>query len=474
MRRLRRGAIACAVALLATVAPARSLPLADETTLAPLPPLPPLSGDHTSVLLRDALRTAAKYYLNTWWTERMAGVEPYGSWTERLAAKGTLDAEEVRRFSSVALALAAPLASGAYDPGVAGTDVATAKRRVAELVGLAARTHRANVARQVGWGGSWQSALWASQAALAGWLVGDALPAPDRVLMARMLAYEADAVLARPMHYLRDRGGKVLTPGDSGAEELSWDALGVLTAVELLPHHPRRALWMETAVRRFVAAYSLPADLHSDRVVNGRPLSKWLNGSNLEKSGWVVNHHRLNPDYTVGFNVHAPLVAGLAGSRYPAAILHNQALLYRNISQTPFASPPYRAPGGTVYVRGTPRLYFPTGADWGTGRQFVFGVLDTEVAALRLDRGLRTPARTWATLHLREVRRLQNRFATGQMFGAQTEDRYFAREEHAGALLAYGHLTDLLARAGRLRVDHRDPSAKVPVPAGLDAPAGGR
>ena len=468
MRRLRRGAIACALALLTAVAPARALPVADETTLAPLPALPRLSGEHTSVLLRDALRTAAKYYLNTWWTERMNGLEPYGSWSERLAAHGTLDAEEVRRFSSVALALAAPLASGAYDPGVAGVDAATAKDRVAELVALTSRTHRANLAREVGWGGSWQSALWASQIALAGWLIGDALPAPERVLLARLLAYEADAVVARPLHYLRNRGGRVVTPGDSGAEELSWDALGVLTAVELLPHHPRRAEWMEAAVRRLLAAYSLPADLHSNRVVNGRPLSKWLNGSNVEKSGWVVNHNRLNPDYTVGFNVHAPLVAGLAGAPYPAAILHNQALLYRNIAQTPFASPPYRAPGGTVYVRGTPRLYFPTGADWGTGRQSVFGVLDTEIAALRLDRGLRTPAATWARIHLREVRRQQSRFTTGQMFGSPTEHRYFAREEHAGALLAYAHLTDLLARAGRLRVDNRDPATKVPVPNTLD------
>ena len=464
MRRLRAVVAACVFAGLAVVAPARSVPVADQLRLAPLPPLPALSNDPHAVLLRDALRTASKYYLNTWWDERMRGVEPHGSWSARLAATGTLDAEEVRRFSSVALGLAAPLATGAFDARTAGVDDATAKARVAELVALTARTHRANLVPQVGWGGSWQSALWSSQAALAGWLIGDALPAQDQVLVARMLAFEADAVAARPLKYLRDRGGRVVSPGDSGAEELAWDAFGVQTAVELLPHHPSRARWAEVAVRRFVAAYSLPADLHSNRLVNGRPLAAWLDGSNLERDGWVVNHHRLNPDYTVGFNVHAPLVSALVGAPYPAAILHNQALLYRNIAQHPFAAPPFRAPGGTVYVRGTPRLYFPTGADWGTGRQFVYGVFDTEVAALRLDRGLRTPARTWARLHLAEARRLQGRFTTGQMFGSQQENRYFAREEHAGAVLAYGHLTDLLARAGRLRADHRDPTARQPLP----------
>jgi hypothetical protein len=461
-----RVALACAVALLATLlpAPAGAGSVASETTLAVLRPVTPTRPDLNATLVRDALNTAGKYYLNSWWAERMTGFEPWSSWSQRAALTTTLDAEDVRRYSSVALAVAAPLATGAYDARVTKVDEETARQRVAELVALSVRTHIANVPARAAWGASWQSALWASQVALAGWLIGPALPEHDRLLLGRMLAHEADVVTARPLHYLRDRAGALLTPGDSGAEELAWDGLGALTAVELLPYHPRRQVWAEAAYERFVAAYSLPSDVHSGKVVNGRRVSTWLDGSNAERDGWVVNHHRVNPDYTVGFSPHAAVVPALAGAAYPEAIRHNQALLYRNVSRTPFASPPALAPGGSVYVRGTPRLYFPEGPDWGTGRQFVFGALDVEADVHGFDRGLTVSARRWGLLHLRQVRRMQHRSRTGQMFQAAAENRYFAREEHAGAVLAYAHLTTALAAAGRLRVDRGGPSLKRPLP----------
>ena len=464
--RARRVSLGCAVALLATLlpVPAGAGRVASETRLAVLRPVRLSRPDLNATLVRDALNVAGKYYMNSWWAERMTRFEPWSSWSQRAALTTTLDAEDVRRYSSVALALAAPLATGTYDPRVTRVPTETARERVAQLVALSVRTHIGNVPARAAWGASWQSALWASQVALAGWLIGPALPEHDRLLLARMLAHEADAVTARPLHYLRDRRGKLLTPGDSGAEELAWDALGVLTAVELLPYHPRRQVWAEAAYTRFVAAYSLPSDVHSSKVVNGRRLSTWLAGSNVERDGWVVNHHRVNPDYTVGFSPHAAVVPALAGAAFPEAIRHNQALLYRNVSQTPFRSPPALAPGGSVYVPGTPRLYFPEGPDWGAGRQFVFGALDVEADVHGFDRGLKVSARRWGLLHLREVRRMQSRFRTGQMFAGAAENRYFAREEHAGAVLAYAHLTTALAAARRLRVDRGGPSLKRPLP----------
>jgi hypothetical protein len=76
---------------------------------------------------------------------------------------------------------------------------------------------------------------------------------------------------------------------------------------------------------------------------------------------------------------------------------------------------------------------------------------------LGLDQGLRTPAATWARRHLEQVRYMQRRFTTGQLHGPKSEDGYFAREEHAGALFAYAHLTDVLANGKRLYPDDRDP-----------------
>ncbi|HEU0130356.1 MAG TPA: hypothetical protein VFQ85_05115 [Mycobacteriales bacterium] len=463
---LRRLAGACAVAAVATVLPVASAAPAPVAALAlaPLPALPAVRGDANGGLVAAALASSDRYFLGTWWAERMSWLEPWASSAQRIAATGTLDSEQVRRYSSVALAVAAPLATGGYDAGTTGVPAATATERVVALVRLMVRTHRANVGTDAGWGGSWQSALWASQAALAGWLTGDALADADRLLLARMLEYEADAVRARPMHYLRDRSGKVLTPGNSGGEELAWDALGELTAVELLPYHDRRAAWAEDAYRRFVASYARPADVRSTAVVNGRAFGAWLGGSNAEPNGFVVNHGRLNPDYTVSVSLHGAVVPALAGDGVPQALLVNQDVLYRALASTPFAAPPAKAPGGTVYVPGNPTLYYPSGPDWGSARHAVYATEDVEAAAFGLDRGLRVPAAAWARLRLGAVRAQQARFRTGQVYGPVSEDRYFAREEWAGVLLAYAHLTQRLHALGRLRVDRRPPAdAKRPL-----------
>ena len=392
----------------------------------------------------------------------MGWLEPYGSSSERLLAKKSLDSEEVRRYSSVAFSLAAPLATRSYDARTTGVDRFTARDRVVSLVQLLVRTHRANVGN-AGWGGSWQSALWASLAGLSGWLVGSDLPVPDQVLLARMLEFEADKVGQRPIHYLRDAYGRILTPGDSGAEEVAWDATGVLTAVELLPRHPRRAVWAADAYRRFVAAYSRPSDVNSPTVVSGRPLSEWLGGSNVEQSGAVVNHGRVNPDYTVSMSLHAAVVPGLTGAGVPAAVLHGHRATHHSLTSVSYSGRGFRRPGGTVYVPRSAAIYHPTGVDWGTQRQVVYGVFDMQVAAFGLDRGARVPARTWAALHLGHTRRLQSRFDTGQTYGHKSEDKYFAREEWTGALLGYAELFDWLSSTKRFKVDHRGPSAKQPV-----------
>lgn len=460
--RFRVVAVACAVGLLGPTLPSRANGIDSELAIAALVSPTPAPTSHTSVLIRDALLTSNKYFLNTWWEENLTVSVPLDTWTTRLRARGTIDSEHVRRFSSVALAIAAPLATNTYNPKVTGVATPVARLRVADLIGVLVRTHIANVPHRAAWGGTWQSALWASQAAVAGFLVGDALTPADQALLARMLAFEADAVTNRSLHYLRDRNGNYLRRGNSGADELAWDGVAVYTAVELLPEHPRRAQWAEAAYQRFVAAYALPSDVTSNRVVNGRRLRDWLDGSNVEPSGWVVNHGRLSPDYTVGYTPHAAVVAGLVGSRYPEAIRHNQSLLYRNIVEYPFTSPRARKPGGTVYRPNSAALYYPYGVDWGTSRQVLYATLDIEIDVLDLGTRLRTSPRTWARRHFEEVRRMQRRSDTGQMYGAHEENTYFAREEHGGALLAWAHLADTLGAAGRLRPTSSSPAAKGP------------
>lgn len=416
--------------------------------------------DEIGDLLRGALNSSNKYTLTVWWDKYMDGVEPYRVAYDR-ATTNTINSEEVRRYTSAAYGLAAALATGAYDPAATGVDAVTATRKVVELVNYVTSLHTSNIAGSVGWGRGVQSGMWASQIALAGWLIGPALPAPTQFFLGRMLAAEADHVAASKIHYFRDRNGKILTPGNSGAEELAWDGVALWTAVELLPHHERRTYWTRAAYTRFVGAYARPSDVRSMTVVNGRTTSSWLGGSNAEQSGMVVNHYRINPDYTTDISLWGAPVSGLVDDGVPASMLVGIDWTYRALTSYRFPSPPYRAPGGTVYKPGSTTVYYPSGADWGKHREVVYGSLDVQTAALSPTGSVRAVARKWAVAHLRVVRKQQSRFRTGQIYGSQTEDRYRAREEHASMLLGNAYLTWWLEANDRLEVDHSHSASKV-------------
>lgn len=453
--------VAGEAAAIDVVPPKSTIPVAD-VRLAPHPTNLPAAAprDELALLMRNALNRSNKYVLNVWWPKYMDGIEPYQVAGEHARTNSTLDSEEVRRYTSVAYALAVSIATDAYDAGVTGVDDVTAALRVVELVNYVTSTHTANIAGKVGWGGSVQSALWASQVATAGWLAGARLPAPTQVFLGRMLASEADVVTARKIHYLRDRDGRVLTPSNSGAEELAWDGVALWTAVELLPYHPNRAKWAYAAYRRFVGAFARPSDVRSSTVVNGRTKSAWLGGSNAEQSGFVVNHHRINPDYTTDISMWGAPVSALVGNGVPAAMLSGTDVTYRALTSYRFGSP-YRAPGGTVYRPGTTKLYYPQGADWGENRQPVYGSLDVQTAVLSPTGTVRGVAGKWALARMRQVRRMQDRFTTGQVYGSEAEDHYRAREEHAAMLIGTAYLTWWLGANSRFTTDNRPYTAKA-------------
>jgi hypothetical protein len=137
---------------------------------------------------------------------------------------------------------------------------------------------------------------------------------------------------------------------------------------------------------------------------------------------------------------------------------------YRALTTYRFPSPPYRAPGGTVYRPGSTTVYYPSGADWGQHREVVYGALDVQTAALSQDPSVRRVAGKWAVAHLGVVKKMQGRYKTGQIYGSQTEDRYRAREEHGAMLLGNAYLTWWLSGNSRVAVDQAQAEAKVALP----------
>lgn len=446
----RLAGLAAAAALLVTAAPAPTPATAAGTPAADA--VVPIDWDRFEAGLpsdaqaertRAILLNSSEYSLRTWYPAT------YGDQTGDHLDLGGVGEGQIRPPGSAALGLATALATGAYDAAATGVPEEQAREVAIRLITSIAYRHEANSSG--GWGTTWQSALWAFNAAFGGWLLWDDLTAEDRELVARMVRAEADVFLDYTVPYYQRPDGTVVTPGDSKAEENAWNAAFLNLAVAMMPANPNVGVWQDKALELMISAYSRPSDLRDDTVVNGKPLSDWLNGSNIFEDGTLVNHSRIHPDYftSIANSVGAPLAYGLAGRDTPRAALHNAGVVYRALADHQFAAPPYAAPGGTIYRRdasgaATADIYYPQGNDWGTGRQLHFLLLDTLADAYGFDDGGDVPAADWAAAHAQRVLDMQARFDDGRTYGAASEDTYSGREQWVALLAARTYLTHWL------------------------------
>lgn len=112
--------------------------------------------------------------------------------------------------------------------------------RTVKLIGSLAYRHKANSGKE-GWGDLWQSALWAAQAATAGWMMWDFLSPEQQEMVCRMTVYEADRFLDYKVPYYRDVQGNVIYKGDSKAEENAWNSNILVIASTMMPGHVRES-----------------------------------------------------------------------------------------------------------------------------------------------------------------------------------------------------------------------------------------
>jgi hypothetical protein len=347
-----------------------------------------------------------------------------------------------------AFALAVALRTGAYRPAAAGgLSAADATQRDVLLIRSLAQAHRASSSG--GWGDAWQSAMWAALAGCAGWLMCDRLNTDDRAAVALMVEHEAD----RFVTYYRDAAGTIVSVGDTKAEENAWNAMVLQLATAMMPIHPRHSPWMDKNLELMVSASARPSDLSSTTVISRKAVRDWLHGSNIEQDGVVINHRRAHPDYstTVSENIQAALVYSLAGQATPRAALWNADVVYDALVDRQWAAgtdyPPggtVQAPGGTEYVRGSERIYYPQGNDWGTDRRIQPTLLDLQAATFGFDRLASVKGLTWQRLRGTRVLQMQQRSTDGRTYQAATEDVYSGREELVAATAAQAWLTTWL------------------------------
>ena len=418
-------------------------------------PAPP-PADSTADAARQVLANALRYCLNVWLPEQNYQPISTGSIYSDL---GGTDEAHIRPPAMEAFALAAGLRTGGYDPTATGVSVAVAQAKAYSLIRSLAFAHRAHTVG--GWGSSWQSALWAGMAGGAGWLLWDVLSATARTLVANMVAAEADRFLTYTVPYYRRLDGTIVTPGDSKAEENAWNASVLELALAMMPTHPNVHLWQVKSYELMVSAYSIPADTTSIRVINGRRLSVWLHGSNIEPEGVVINHNRVHPDYstTITGNTWSALVRTLAGQPAPEVARFNLERVYRALVDLVWTTgddyyPPgglIRAPGGTILVRdastGEPTavVYYPQGNDWGTDRHLHLVTVVAHAHVFGRDNTATITGEVWEALHLQRALEMQARGSDGRTYQLPGEDTYLAREPWVAWLAAQTWLTHWLA-----------------------------
>ena len=304
-----------------------------------------------------------------------------------------------------------------------------------------------------GWGNSFQSALWATSAGMAGWLLWSELTQQERAYVAAMVAAEADHSVARGPFYFQNRAGTALTAGDSRADEVSWDLMAPALAIAMLPRDPRVPRWKASLASLAIAAFSRPSDLRSNVIVNGVNISKALPGTNANEDGTITNHGKVNPDYTqnVEHLWQAASLLRLGGQAVPEALFLNADIVYRALAVVKFDSPPYAAPGGTVY-QPLGQIYYPMGTGWGTRRPASFvGVDGFAFAYAAKD----AKAREFLAAHARDARALQLRWTDGHMYasGAGEETYKLGKEEYALQQMALAWWATSVKSSTGMKVD---------------------
>lgn len=412
---------------------------------------------------KQVMQNADKYALGTWFpaTFGSQGAVTY------LAFAGTQEAD-IRPAASTAYALAASLSTGVYSSTVTGISNSAATATLLTMIRSLAYRHRANTpsgsTNGDGWGTGSQDVMWAAWAAQAAWMMWDSLTDTDKVLVYRMIVSTAEEQLRLPIYYWRDLNGADIYAGDTRSDDDSWCSSPFQIACAMMPSHPHYSAWFRRMTELMVAAWSTPDDLTNNTVVDGRPVSQYLNGYNIYSDGSCVNHNIYpNADYlaTQTLVLHAGVTFSLADLPTPASAFRNAGLVYSALSEVNYPSPPYGAPGGTMYTAGSDAIYYPSGNDWGTARRADKAGHDLMVDAFGLAPNVATPAATWADLHVSAVLAQQARGTTGQTYQAGDSDSYPNRESWVAQNIAYGWLARWVVAQGLFRTERQQKTGDV-------------
>lgn len=402
--------------------------------------------DPLAVQTERLIKNGVKFFVNDWYNE----VKKFSAQTGRYLNFNGRHEHSVRPIAHAAFSLGVALRFGLYDEAVTGVPVNVARDIAIRLISSLAYRHKATSGDKEGWGKEWQSAWWAQQAAFAAWLLWDDIDATTRDQIYAMTVYEANRFLDYKIPYYKDRTGKIIFKGDSKSEENAWNSDLLVLATVMFPNHPNADRWHRMALELQLSAYASPSDLNNTTVVNGIRLCDFLQGSNMEEDGTIVNHGIVHVDYTVAFMQNAinVLPYALTDRKAYRASLFNGDRIYDALNHRDFN-------GHTMYVRGangeaTCEIFFPQGNDWGTFKQVNCWLMDVIAHVCGLDKGMNPAASDWMRVRGERMLATQARNANGSYY-RDGEEGFPSREEWLTAQLAFGYLFQWADRNHLLR-----------------------
>jgi hypothetical protein len=370
----------------------------------------------------ELVLNSARYNL-AWMPGAAAGIER----GERVTGGAGGAHDTIRPACGAAYLLAVVLKTGVFDDRLVGGTNEEATACTVRLIRAIAATHKGKW-----WGYPWQSALWASQLGHAAWLMWKELDPSIRSTVRDVIESEADRFIGYKVPYWNGKGG------DTKAEENAWNASVLAVAVAMMPHHPNARVWKEKCSELMVSAFATKEDMQNEEVIDGRRVKDWIKGYNAREDGSVVNHGFIHPDYmgNIFKNLRPYVIQPLAGQTVPEAADFNLDLVYRCLVTRHWPSPPYRKPGGTIYVPGKARIYYPREADWGTYDYVEFYLVDTHVHFFGQDKGLPRKARDWMRVRAKGLLRMQMRHKDRRLYAKEERKWWVGCEQTSGHRLA--------------------------------------
>ena len=300
--------------------------------------------------------------------------------------------------------------------GAAGDRAEETRQKACLLAASLAKAHYSNSLR--GWGYSWQSAEWAENIGYAAWLLWDDLSEEDRYYVINMVTSEADRFVDYKEPYYRDAEGRIISKGNTRAEENAWNSRILALASCMFPDADQHEKWESALIRLLLSSTAMPEDVGSERSVDGYILSEVLKGSNVDSDGTVVNHDRVHSDYmavTMEGMLDTVLIYDLAGRDYPRAAISNFDQIYGALVNVDLGTFEEAKAGHHFYEREgdgvSAKINMPGENDWG-GRWYpMYYLIDSSADLLGYDTLCpdHLKGADWAEPHLLESFKMNRR-----------------------------------------------------------------